>query len=78
MKKPRKSRRKAGMLPKGAVPLPTGGYLVTGKPLATPTGRTLRIASVRREPINYELLARALYDIAHEQRRRNLNDIDAA
>lgn len=62
----RRSRRK-GPLPKGAYRLPTGGYVAKSRGVVLPKGRRLRIVAVHRDPVNVDLLAKALLDLAREQ-----------
>lgn len=55
MSKPRRPRR----LPKGAVPLPTGGYALVGKPR-----HGIQIISEHREDIDVEALAIVVWELA--------------
>ena len=70
-KKSRASRARPGGVPKGAYRLPTGGYVtkpVTGSPDAK--GRRIAVVGVRRDPVDLELLAKALLQLADDVRRQ--------
>lgn len=67
-RKHRRSRSKyPNSLPKGAYRLPTGGYVAKSRGVMLPNGRRLRIVAVHRDPVNVDLLAKALLDLAREQ-----------
>ena len=63
MAKKRRSRKK-GTLPKGAYRLPTGGYLVSGKPGKTRNGRAVSVKAVHRDAPDYKSLARVFLELA--------------
>ncbi len=74
-KKRRASRARPGGLPKGAYRLPTGGFVA--RPLAAvpdAKGRRITVVGVRRDPVDLELLAKALLRLADDVRRQQQSD----
>ena len=73
MSKPRKrrpSRAKPGSLPKGAFRVPTGGYVTRSVGSPDAKGRRIVVVGLRRDPVNVELLAKALLQLAADEVRR--------
>ncbi len=68
-RKRRCSRARPGSLPKGAYRLPNGNYVTKPVHGETPNGRRISIVAVRRDPVDAQLLAQALLDLAREQAR---------
>ena len=67
----RRSRRK-GKYPKGAVPLPGGGYALTTSSRDA-NGRTIRITGIVREEPDLESLAKAMIQLAEDVNKIDQN-----